>query len=216
MKDTRASLLCGVVLALLVVATACSGEATPTATQEVVGGVQIQAKGNLLFLTADTFEESLAQRIAQIDGVSQVDSYVEVATEPNAIMGVSPGSPLRVGGERVSLASGDAFPRDAENVAIPGIRVNANPYGFGMTGPSMAHRFQVGQSFELQGQRLRVIALYRAERDELENYILLPLSMVQRLYDMEGVITTVVVTVDPPQELEKVRREIQELLAGGQ
>ena len=80
----------------------------------------------------------------------------------------------------------------------------------------MAHRFQVGQSFDLRGQRLRVIGLYQAERDELADYILLPLSTAQRLYGLEGTVTTAVVTVDTPQNLEKVRRTIQQLLEEAQ
>ena len=229
----------GLILLLLAVTAACGGEATPTALQDVVGsqpesttvpvptptreatpaalldvvgGVRIRAESNLLFLTAKAIQQDVVQRIAPIDGVSRVDFYLEVDAEPNSIVGVSPGSPLRLRGELISLTSGEDFSPDEELAAIPGTRVNANRYGFGMAGSMMAHRFQVGQTFELRGHRLRVIELYRAERDELEDSIMLPLSPAQRLYGMEGVVTSVVVSVDPPQRLEQVQRSVQKLL----
>ena len=231
------------ILLLLAVTAACGGEATPTALQDVVGdqpnptsvpvptptreatpaalqnvvrGVRIRAERNLLFLTAKAIQQDVVQRIAPLDGVSRVDLYLEVDAEPNSIVGVSPGSPLRFRGELMSLTSGEDFSPDEELAAIPGTRVNANRYGFGMAGSLMAHRFQVGQTFELQGQRLRVTDLYQAERDELEDSIMLPLSTAQRLYDMEGVVTTVVVSIDPPRKLEQVQRAIQRLLGGDQ
>lgn len=189
-----------------------SREVTPAALLDVVGGVHIRAESNLLFLTASALQQDVVRRIALINGVFQVDSYLEVDTEPNSIVGVSPGSPLRLRGELIGLASGEGLPPGEESAAIPGARVNANPYCSGMAGSMMAHRFQVGQTFELQGQRLRVIDLYRADRDELEVSIMLPLSTAQRLYDMEGIVTTVVVSVDPLQNLEQVQRAIQQVL----
>ena len=193
-------------------AAAPTREATPAALRDVVGGVRIRAEGSLLFLTADALQRDVVQRIALLDGVSRVDSYLEVDTEPNPIVGVSPGSPLRLRGEPISLVSGVDFPPGEESVAILGNGVNANSYGFGMAGSMMAHRFQVGQTFELRGHRLRVIELYRAERDELEDSIMLPLSTAQRLYGMEGVVTSVVVSVDSPQRMEQVQRVVQKLL----
>ena len=193
MNIHRIPLLSGMILALLVMPTACGGEAAPTALQvannqpeptplpvatptreatpaallDVVGGVRIRAKSNLLFLTAEALRQDVVQRIVLIDGVSRVDSYLEVDTEPNSIVGVSPGSPLRLRGEPVSITTGEGFSQKDDEVAIPGIGVNADSYGFGMAGSMMAHRFQVGQTFVLQGRRLRVTDLYRAERDEL-------------------------------------------------
>lgn len=215
MRISSFILLSGIALALAGVA-ACSGEATPTTVPEAVGDIHIRAEGNRIFVAAEMLEQNLVARLAEIDGVSRVDSYLEVATEPNAIVGVSSGSPLLVRGERVSLASGRGFAAGEENVAIPGVRVNANPYGLGMAGSAMAHRFQVGQTFELQGQRLRVVGLYQAGRDELAEHILVPLTTAQRLFDLEGVITEAVVSVDPPERVDAVRRAIVQLLEEGQ
>lgn len=215
MRISSFILLSGIALALAA-AVSCSGEATPTALPEAVGDIRVRAEGDRIFVAAEMLEQEMAVRMANFDGVSGVDSYLLVAAEPNAIIGVSPGSPLLVGGESVSLASGERFGSGAENVAIPGVRVNANPYGFGMTGSAMAHRFQVGQTFKVQGQRLRVIGLYRANRDELGASILVPLSTAQRLFDLEGVITEAVVSVDPPAKVDAVRRAIVKLLEESQ
>ena len=43
---------------------------------DVVGGVRIRSESNSLFLTADSLQQGLVQRIALIDEVSQVDSYL--------------------------------------------------------------------------------------------------------------------------------------------
>ena len=115
--------------AFLAVATACGREPTPAVPSEVVGGVRVRTQENSIYLTAYTLRQSIVESISRIDGVSQVHYYLEVATEPNAIIGVSPRGTLLVQGETVSLASGEAFTRDAENVVIPGIRVNATPTG---------------------------------------------------------------------------------------
>ena len=96
MNIHRIPLLSGMILALLVMPTACGGEAAPTALQvannqpeptplpvatptreatpaallDVVGGVRIRAKSNLLFLTAEALRQDVVQRIVLIDGVS--------------------------------------------------------------------------------------------------------------------------------------------------
>jgi len=160
MNSQQFPLLGGMILALLVIATACGGDTTPAALLDTVGGVSIRSESNSLFLTADSLQQGLVQRIALIDEVSQVDSYLELDTVPNGIVGVSPGSPLRLRGGPVNIVSGDGLFQEDEEAAIPGIGVNADSYGFGMTGSMMGHRFEVGQSFQLQGQRLRVTGEY--------------------------------------------------------
>ena len=212
MTTKKAAIFGNIGLALGIVLAACGAETVPTAIPVVAGDARIQVSGNLILVTAEMLQEDLVPLMAEIDGVSAVDSYLVVDAEPDGVVGVSPGSPLRVRGEPVSVVSGEGFPAGDENVAIPGINVNANLYGFGMVGSAMAHRLQVGQSFELQGQRLRVVDLYRADRDELDSSILVPLSTAQRLFNLEGVITEAVVSVDPPEKVDAVRRAIVQLL----
>ena len=201
------------IVPLVALAAACSSAATPTPAAGDVAGVRTRMSSGLVVITGDSLQQQLIRDVEQLEGVSRVDSYLEVAAKPNTVMGVSEGAPLIVqGGQPVRVMAGEPFSGRPEDVAIPGVRVNSNPYGSGMAGTVMAHRFQVGQSFELQGQRLRVIGLYEAERDEQEGYILLPLATAQRLFDRQGVVTTIVVTVDPPQRAREVRSAVQRLL----
>lgn len=195
---------------------ACGGKATPTPFPDIVGGASIRAEGNELTLSGDALRENLISHIAQIPGVLRVDAYLEVTTEPNDIIGVSPGSPLQLENKAVTLSSGDWFSDENRNVAIPGLRVDSNPYGFGMSESTMVHRFEVGQSFQLQGLRLRVIGLYQAQERDLETYILLPLATAQELYNRVGSVTKIVVTIESDDKMEKMRKEVQKLLEGTQ
>ena len=87
----NSGLISGVALAVLFVASGCAGggpapatedaaptpgteDAAPTPGMEIAPGIRLATEGNLIFLTADNFGEGLVQRIASIDGVSQVDS----------------------------------------------------------------------------------------------------------------------------------------------
>lgn len=212
MTIRNAAIFGNIALALGIVATACGAETVPAAIPEVAGDARIQTTGNLIVVTAEMLLQELVPLMAEIDGVSGVDSYLAVDTEPDGVVGISPGSLFRVQGEPVSLTSGGGFPAGDENVAIPSLSVDASLYGFGMASSTMAHRLQVGQSFELQGQRLRVVDLYRSNRGELGSSILVPLSTAQRLFNLEGVITEAVVSVDPPEKVDAVRRAIVQLL----
>ena len=97
---------------------------------------------------------------------------------------------------------------------MPGVRVNSNAYGFGMADSAMAHRFMVGQSFQLQGERLRAIGLYRTGQPDLENYIFLPLATAQRLYGLEGKLTTIVAAIGPSEDGQQLREAILKFLEG--
>ena len=212
---------------LVALAAACSSAATPTPTAgDVAGspvetptptagdvaGVRTSMSSGLVIIAGDALQQKLIRDVEQLEGVSRVHSYLEVTAKPNTVMGVSGGAPLIVpGGQPVTVRAGEPFSGSPEGVAIPGVGVDANPYGSGMAGTMMAHRFQVGQTFELHGQRLRVIGLYEADREQ-EGYILLPLATAQRLFDREGIVTTIVVTVDPPQRASDVRSAVQRLL----
>jgi len=205
----------GVVLVLLATLTACGGEPTPVAFRDVVAGIGVRAEGNAIVLTGQALHSGLVQRIAVLHGVLQVNSYLEV--EPNRIIGVAPGSPLRVKGDLVSLASGEDFSNESEAVAIAGVGVNASLYR-GEPDPAhgvMVHRFQVGQTFELlEGERLRIIGLYRAKESAAEDFILLPLATAQRLYGLEGAVTSAVVSPVSPEQFGQVRKGIEEVLEG--
>ena len=78
--------------------------------------------------------------------------------------------------------------------------------------PGMAHRFSIGQSFELRGARLRVAGLFRASDKSRENAILLPLGTAQEIFDMDGELSDIFVTVNSEDNLESVPAEIRNIL----
>lgn len=202
------------VIAVLPLAVAACGDATDTSqTAETpsTGGDEIRVLGDLLIVATESMDEETARRISGIEGVSQVDLYLEIKGDTDLVVGVSPGSPSRVGGELVRLVSGNGFADSEDNVAVLGIGVNANSYGFGMTASAMAHRFEVGQSLQLGNERLRVTGLYEAKRDDLENAVLIPLTTAQRIYGREGEVSTVVITAQTGK-VQEVRETLENLL----
>ena len=190
----------------------------PVAFRDVVAGVKIRPDGDTIVLSGQALQEELVQRIARLEGVSYADSYLEIDTQPNQIIGIAPGSPLRVDGELVELASGEEFSGGSDAEVIVGVRVDSNPYILThdqVMAAVMAHRFLVGQSFEfVDGLRLRVVGLYRSGGQAAEDAILVPLQRAQGAYGMEGTVTTVVVSVTSTAKLSQVRQGIEEVLEG--
>lgn len=111
----------------------------------------------------------------------------------------------------VSLVIGEGFQSGEERVAIPGIDVNSSSYSSGAMS-AMAHSFMTGQSFEVDGTRLRVVDLFRAPGEGQENAILLPLATAQEIFDMHGELTDIFVTVNSEDNVQALEAEIRNIL----
>jgi len=159
--------------------------------------------------------ESLADQIESLPEVWKLERYLKVISPdyPDPFIGVAPGSELRVGDAFVSLAVGEGFGSGDERVAIPGFRVNSNPYTAGaMAHTMMAHRFMTGQSFLVNGIRLRVVDLFRSPDTSLENAILVPLATAQEIFGMPVQLTDIFVSVNSEDDVEMVAAEIRTIL----
>ena len=182
-------------------------------------GLEISSQGNVIMVSLAGLPEAVVDQVQSLPKVTNVERYLRVATSdyPDPFVGVEPGSALRVGDTIVSLAVGESFQSRDEQVAIPGFSLNSNPYIYasGMAHNMMAHRFSTGQSFLIHGVRLRVVGVFWAPDKSLENAILVPLGTAQRLFNMEGQLTSTFVTVKSEKNIDEVAAEIRNILGGG-
>ena len=193
-------------------ATTASG-ATPLPAQ--LEELEISSKGAVLRVSLKGLPETVADLVRSLDSVTIVEKYLIVLSPnyPDPFIGVGPGSIYRVEDSVVSLVAGEDFQSGEQRVAIPGFGVNSSSYSGGaMSNAAMAHRFMAGQSFEVDGTRLRVVGLFRAPSGGPENAILLPLTTAQEIFDLHGELTDIFVTVDSKDKLESVAAEIRNIL----
>ena len=156
--------------------------AAPTLTSDLspslaqLERLEISNKGNVIRVFLPGLPESIAEQVRSLPGVTKLEKYLGVLRpgDPNPFVGIGPGSELRVEGSLVSLAVVVGCHYGEDRVAIPGFSLN--PFSGGGAMPGMAHRFSIGQSFEVRGARLRVAGLFRASDKSRENAILLPLG----------------------------------------
>jgi len=178
-------------------------------------GMEISSQGKVIKVSLIGLPETVADQVESLPGVIKVERYLEVATPdyPDPIIGMEPGSALRVGVSIVTLAAGEGFQSRDERVSIPGVSLNSTPFigGDGMAG-MMVHRFMPGQSFLVKGVRLRVVGLFRAQEKSQEQAMLLPLGTAQELFGFPGQLTSIFVTVDAKDKVEGVTAEIKDFL----
>jgi len=156
--------------------------------------------------------ETVAEQVRSLTAVTKVEKYLGILRPDyaNPFIGVEPGSELRVGDSPVSLVVGEGFQSREERLAIPGFSLNPFAGDGAMAG--MAHRFNTGQSFLVNGTRLRVVGLFRASDESRENAILLPLGTAQEIFDMRGELTDIFVTVNSEDNVPSVEADIRNIL----
>jgi len=187
-----------------------ASDATPSLAQPE--GLEISNKGNVIRVFLPRLAETVAEQVRSLPGVTKVEKYLGVL-RPDfrfPFIGVEPGSELRVEDSPVSLVVGEGFQSGEERVAIPGFSLNPFAGDGAMSG--MAHRFNTGQSFLVNGTRLRVVGLFRAPDESQENAILLPLATAQEIFDMHGELTDIFVTVNSEDNVPAVKAEIRNIL----
>jgi len=204
------------------VATEAVAAPAPTASTSVssfpaqLEGLEISSQRKVIHVILVGLPESVADQAASLPEVTKVEKYLRVmsADYPDPFIGVAPGSELRVGDSSVSLVAGDGFDSGDERVAIPGFRVNSNPYtAAALAHLMMAHTFTTGQSFVVNGIRLRVVDLFRSPDTSSENAILVPLATAQELFGMPGQLTDIFVSVNSEDDVETVTAEIRAILS---
>ncbi len=175
-----------------------------------------------------TLSEEAVQTIAALDGVADVAPYLLIKSKPHNVIGVAPGAPLRVlGPDKVEtfgqISAGRNFEAEdaGERVAVVGRGVAAEDYGGGsgaMAG--MRHLLDIGASFLLTDQRVRVIGRYspstgsgqRVATGVGEDVVFLPLDTAQRIFDQDGQVSVIFVSVASADKKAAVAQSIQEAL----
>jgi putative ABC transport system permease protein len=124
-------------------------------------------------------------------------------TPPVFISGIdNPNSLSVVGAENAEVTSGRTFTEDeAEaNVAVLG------------QGLADANDLLLGDTFELQGETIEVIGIQSSGTQFGDNVAFLPLKTIQRLFESEGQVTQVTLTVDTPENVGAVADVIGDTL----
>ena len=168
-----------------------------------------------------TLEGDLFEKLKSLPHVSNVERYLVVelgAMQSNdAIIGVEPGSPLRIvrGGEEVTATvySGETFEgveADASSAIAGKVRPQA---GSGMAG--MVHDFLVGQTLTMFGypDRIRVIGKYRSKLESQDFNLFLPIETAQKAFEKEGKLSYLFISVDSADNVAQVEEDLRGLLS---
>lgn len=132
------------------------------------------------------------------------------------VVGVAPGAPLRLlhvpGAPVGRVGQGRSLATDTagQNVAVVG-QVFLEDFGTG--GGGMMHGVVVGQSLQLTpAVRVRVVGILARDAGGDRGVLLLPLDAAQRLFDHEGRITHLFVTLAGGARADDGTRTLEDLL----
>jgi hypothetical protein len=172
----------------------------------------------------ETMAAGVAEKARTVAGVTKVERYLLIRTQPHDVIGVEGDAPLRIvtGEGKViegKLEVGKAFRKDDEgkNVAIVG-KIYAEDYGFRGGAGAMAmmkHLFELGQTFKLTegGPRIRILGGFSAKPESEAAKVFLPLVTAQMLFDREAKLSHLFLTVEGDPEASA--RKLQEALGEG-
>lgn len=158
--------------------------------------------------TGETMAAGVAEKAQTAAGVTKVERYLLVRTQPHDVIGVEAGAPLRIvtRDEKIIEArveAGKAFRNEDEgkNVALVGKRVYAEDYGYrgGMGAmATMKHLLEIGQTFKFTeaGPRIRVLGTFTVSLDVEATKVVLPLTTAQKLFSREGKVSHLFLTVE--------------------
>lgn len=167
--------------------------------------------------------ESLGRDLAHLSGISEAQPFLMLSADPNPILGVTPGQPIRLdtgnGLTRLTLIEGrNLEPEDTGKwVALAGALVTAEDYEppSGMSG--MVHRLKPGQSIVFnQTQRIRIVGTVTFGRDEADGVLILPLDRVQDIHREQGRVSGFWLVLEPAADIQSLTTSIAELTPGAE
>lgn len=193
------------------------------------------AGGQVVSPGADVLPEGLVEKVKGVPHVARVEPYlfvgvVDRATPPpfsplSIIAGNFPGATLRVNChnvDTVKIVQGRNFsPGDAaQKVAVVG-KAYAEKYA-----PPGAKQVSVGATIRivalamemggltaaLEKATVQVVGVFDSGFRLGDNQVLLPLETAQRLFGLEGKVSKIFVTVDPPEVRDEVAETLRETL----
>jgi hypothetical protein len=167
-------------------------------------------------------DESVVDQVKAIRGIVKVERLLFINAQPNNVIGVEPGVPLRIPSSEgkpleVKIETGRELKGSDKNAALMGLKVYREQYGFKAPMGGMmhgGHPFEPGSSFAFAGsqKRIRVAGTFSGEPESENNRVLLPLATAQRLFSAPGKITHLFVEVDDRENVTKVVEEIRTLI----
>ncbi len=167
--------------------------------------------------------EDVLEKIQGIQNIATIERYLLVKTKPHEVIGIEPGAPLRIISQDDELLEGNIemgreFKKgdEGKNFAIVG-KIYHEDYGQGMTGMAgMKHSFSLGQSFKLKEAetRTRVIGRLNVSPESEAQKVFLPLATAQKIYGMEGKLSSLFITVKSPGDMDQVKRDLEAALGG--
>jgi len=179
--------------------------------------LEIKPKGT------DTIPEETIDKIRGVQNISRIERYLLIKTKPHDVIGIEPGAPLRIISRDDELLEGNIemgreFKKgdEGKNFAIVG-KIYHEDYGQGMTGMAgMKHSFSLGQSFKLEEAetRTRVIGRLEVSPESEAQKVFLPLATAQKIYGMEGKLSSLFITVKSPGDMDQVKRDLEAALGG--
>ena len=161
--------------------------------------------------TGETMPADVAEKARTVAGVSKVERYLLVRTQPHDVIGIEGDAPLRIVTREGKIIEGKvevgkAFRKDDEgkNVAIVG-KIYAEDYGFrGGAGAmaTMKHMFELGQTFKLTegGPRIRIVGGFSAKPESEATKVFLPFATAQRLFQYEGKLSHLFISAEGDAE----------------
>jgi hypothetical protein len=173
--------------------------------------------------TGETMAAAIAEKARTVAGVTKVERYLLIRTQPHDVIGVEGDAPLRIVTREGRVIEGKVevgkpFRKEDEgkNVAIVG-KIYAEDYGFrGGAGAmaTMKHMFELGQTFKLTegSPRIRIVGGFSAKPESEAVKVFLPLATAQRLFQHEGKLSHLFISAEGDAEVAAKR--VQEALGG--
>lgn len=170
----------------------------------------------------ETMPADLAEQAQTVAGVTKLERYLLVRTQPHDVIGIDAEAPLRIitsDGKVIEarVEVGKAFRKvdEGKNVALVGNGVYAKDYDYQAGAmATMKHVLQVGQTFTLieAGPRIRVLGTFAVSPDAEAAKVFLPLTTAQKLFGQEGKLSHLFLTVE--EEPERAAKAVEAALGG--
>lgn len=166
----------------------------------------------------ETMSADVLDRVRLLPGVTAVEPYLVIQTDPRPVIGLEPGAPLRVltatPVREGQIYKGQPFAEAdrGQPVVIPGRAVAQEDFGMQGSMAGMRHAFDIGASFELNGTRVRVTGAYETESKVGQDALFMPLDSAQALFEQAGQVSVIFVTLTTDQTAAEAAQTTAEAL----